>query len=137
MRDVDVRFIGANGLLEQRPWLEMAAELVPADCPWYALARAAITYPETITLAQFIAHHPRALPALERPESAPPVHTAIAALLNRPWLQNRAFYPDRLNNRTIYAPSPRPGARPRWTYRQPGPTELTELGYHPPKRPRS
>ncbi|MEU2929532.1 TnsA-like heteromeric transposase endonuclease subunit [Streptomyces sp. NPDC007251] len=31
--DVDVRFIGANGLPEQRSWLEVAAELVPADCP--------------------------------------------------------------------------------------------------------
>ncbi|GHE14548.1 hypothetical protein GCM10010339_85580 [Streptomyces alanosinicus] len=101
---------------------------------WYALARAAITYPETITLAQYIAHHPRTLTALERPESAPPVHTAIAALLGRPWLQDPAFYPDRLNNRINYAPSPHPGARPRWTYRHPGPTELTHLGYHPPAR---
>ncbi|MFI2207513.1 TnsA-like heteromeric transposase endonuclease subunit [Streptomyces sp. NPDC020192] len=33
VRDVDVRFIGANGLPEQRSWLEVAAELVPADCP--------------------------------------------------------------------------------------------------------
>ncbi|MEU8976967.1 hypothetical protein AB0D11_49060, partial [Streptomyces monashensis] len=102
---------------------------------WYALARAAITYPETITLAQFIAHHPRTLLALERPESARPVHTAIAALLHRPWLEDAAFYPNRLNHRINYAPSPHPGAHPRWTYRHPGPTELTHLGYHPPKRP--
>ncbi|WP_330335826.1 TniQ family protein [Streptomyces sp. NBC_00557] len=100
---------------------------------WYALARAAITYPETITLAQYIAHHPRTLLALERPQSAPPVHNAIAALLGRPWLQDPALYPHRLNHRINYAPSPHPGAHPRWTYRQPGPTELTHLGYHPPK----
>ncbi|MFE9637332.1 TniQ family protein [Streptomyces sp. NPDC006463] len=103
---------------------------------WYALAREAITYPETITLAQFLAHHPRTLHARERPGHAHPLHTAVADLLGRPWLENPALYPDQFGNRITYTVGRHPYPRSRWPYRHnpydPGPTELTKLGYQPP-----
>ncbi len=109
---------------------------------WYALAREAVTYPETITLARFFAHHPRALHVLERPGHTHPLHTAVASLLGRPWLENPALYPDRFGDRISYTPGRNPRARERWPSRHspyaPGPTELTELGYQsPPQQPSS
>lgn len=104
---------------------------------WYALAREAVTYPETIALAQFFARHPRALHVLERPGRIHPLHTAVAALLGRPWLENPAPYPDQFGNRIRYTPGRHPYPRSQWPYRHnphnPGPTELTKLGYQPPR----
>ncbi|MEU1488605.1 hypothetical protein [Streptomyces sp. NPDC005752] len=107
---------------------------------WYALAREAITYPETIALAQFFARHPRTLLARERHGRTHPLHTAVAALLGRPWLEDPALYPDQFDIRMRYTPGRHPYPRGRWPYRHnpygPGSTELTELGYQPP-RPRA
>ena len=88
------------------------------------------TYPETIVLAQFIAHRPRTLLALERPDRARPVHSAIAALLGRAWLEDAAFYPDRFNSRINYAPSPHPGTHPTVDIPPPRPHRT-----HPPRLP--
>lgn len=87
---------------------------------WYALARQAITYPETIALAQLFTHHPSTLHVLQHPGRTHPLHTTIATLLNRAWLTDPAHYP------------------PRPTPRQNHSTELTQLGYthHQPPHPR-
>ncbi|MFJ3505700.1 hypothetical protein [Streptomyces sp. NPDC090135] len=107
---------------------------------WYALAREAITYPETIALAQFLARHPRTLHVPERPGRTHPLHTAIATLLDRPRLENPALYPDQFSNRISYTPGRHPYPRSQSPYRHnpfnPSPTELTKLGYQPP-RPRT
>lgn len=64
------------------------------------------------------------------------LHTAVASLLGRPWLENPALHPDRFGDRISYTPGRNPRARERWPYRHspyaPGPTELTDLGYQPP-----
>ncbi|MEU5599546.1 TniQ family protein [Streptomyces sp. NPDC020298] len=84
---------------------------------WYALAREAITYPETIALAQLFTRHPGTLHVLQHTGRPHAVHTTIAALLNRAWLTDPAHYP------------------PRPTTRQNHSTELTQLGYTNPRTP--
>ncbi|WP_159045358.1 TniQ family protein [Streptomyces sp. WM6373] len=106
---------------------------------WYALAREAITYPETIALAQFFACHAHMLHIRERPGRVHPLHTSVAALLGRRWLEDPVLYPERFSNRLRHTTGRSPYPRGRWPRRHnpydPGPTELTELGYQPP-RPR-
>ncbi|MFG2873964.1 TniQ family protein [Streptomyces sp. NPDC048337] len=127
-----------NAPADERIWPARARRIGNNKRPrlWYALAREAITYPETIALAQFFTHHPRTLHALERPGRTHPLHTAIATLLGRPWLENPALYPDHFGNRITYTADRHPYPRSRWPYRHnpynPGPTELTKLGYQPP-----
>jgi hypothetical protein len=122
---------------DERIWPARTRRISPTRTRlWYALAREAITYPETIALAQLFTRHPRMLYTRARPGQPHPLHTTIAALLDRPWLNDPGYYPPRLLDHIPNTSSRRPLPHGRWPYRHasyhPGTVELTQLGYHPP-----
>ncbi|WP_042804897.1 TniQ family protein [Streptomyces sp. C] len=100
---------------------------------WEALAREAITYPETIALAGLLIRKPSTRYHRTQPGQSHPLHAAIARLLNRRWLRNPAHYPADLAHYIHSAPRhPADGT----VYRhhvKPSPhadsNELTGLGY--------
>lgn len=126
-----------NAPADERIWPARARRISPSRRRmWYALAREAITYPETIALAQLLIRRPYW--PLHRPGQPHPLHEAAADLLDRPWLNDPAHHPSDLINR-IGPPSRHPSSSP-WPYRHSTSThhdnthstELTRLGYQPP-----
>lgn len=119
-------------------WPARARRIHPAHtCLWYALAREPLTYPETIALAQLFTRHPHTLRTYAPPGGPHPLHATIAALLERPWLEDPAHYPPRLPGLTGHTCGrhPHPQQPHRHALCCKGPVELTELGYHPPTGP--
>ncbi|MFD7838692.1 TniQ family protein [Streptomyces sp. NPDC059761] len=107
---------------------------------WEALAREAITYPETITLARLLIRQPSTRYHRTQPDQPHPLHEVVARLLNRRWLQNPVHYPQDLSHYIRYAPRhPIDGTAYRHHTKPIGhkadTIELTQLGYQPP-RPR-
>ncbi|WP_330260911.1 hypothetical protein [Streptomyces sp. NBC_00539] len=105
---------------------------------WEVLAREAITYPETITLAGLLVRRPSARYHRTRPGQPHPFHEVVARSLNRRWLQDPTYYPEDLSHFIRHTPrhpdhptayrhhtKPTPGHRPDTI-------ELTQLGYQPP-----
>ncbi|MFF7505167.1 hypothetical protein ACFZBM_38015 [Streptomyces lavendulae] len=121
-----------HALLHQTP------EIIRAHHTHQRLAREAITYPETIALAGLLIRKPSTRYHQTRPGQPHPLHTTIARLLNRRWLQNPAHYPEDLSryihsaprhptNDTAYRHHTKP------TSREGHSVELTQLGYRPPR----
>ncbi|MEU9305593.1 TniQ family protein [Streptomyces sp. NPDC048269] len=121
----------------ERIWPDRARLVGSEDASmWQALAREAITYPETITLAGLLVRRPSTRYHRTRPGQSHPLHTTIARLLNRRWLQNPAHYPEDLSHYIRYAPrhptndtAYRHHTKP--TSREADTVELTQLGYRP------
>ncbi|MFF1792578.1 hypothetical protein ACFVX9_39740, partial [Kitasatospora sp. NPDC058243] len=89
----------------ERIWRGRTRLIGDADTAlWEVLAREAITYPETITLAGLLVRRPSARYHRTRPGQPHPLHTTIARLLNRRWLQNPAHYPEDLSHFIRYTP---------------------------------
>ncbi len=104
---------------------------------WEVLAREAITYPETITLAGLLTRRPSTRYHRPRPGQPHPLHTTIARLLNRRWLQNPAHYPQDLSHYIRHTPrhptdqtAYRHHTKP--TGHKADTIELTPLGHQPP-----
>ncbi|MGT2533126.1 hypothetical protein ACU4GG_43230 [Streptomyces nojiriensis] len=103
---------------------------------WQALAREAITYPETIALAGLLTRRPSTRHHQTRPGQAHPLHETVARLLNRRWLENPAHYPQDLSHFMRYAPRhPINGTAYRHHTKpidhKADTIELTQLGYQP------
>jgi hypothetical protein len=100
---------------------------------WLALAREAVTYPETVAVARLMLdrnwHSSR-----RRADGSHVLYDAVAQKLNRPWLADPALYPKAFLDHVPYVRRD-PNERSAWPYRssnEPNAIELTRLGYQPP-----
>jgi hypothetical protein len=126
---------------EERIWPARARRIGHEKRPrlWYALAREAITYPETMLLARIL-NDPRwgwRRGSLHTP------YAEIARQLQRPWLEDPAHYPHNFSQwiRAVPRRLSSPGRHTtvggyRWAPHDNETIELTRLGYIPSTPPR-